>query len=71
VVDFHEIWYGANAIQGDMNAIILNPIASIILKLIRFKVVRRALLNCAIALFIFMVTISTKLFTAVDSVKLS
>jgi hypothetical protein len=35
----HEIWYGGNAIQGDLNEIILNPISSIILKL-RFKVVR-------------------------------
>jgi hypothetical protein len=39
LVDFHEIWYGGNAIQGDLKAIILNPVASIILKLSRFKVV--------------------------------
>jgi hypothetical protein len=25
LVDFHEIWYGGNAIQGDLNAIIFNP----------------------------------------------
>jgi hypothetical protein len=40
LVDFHEIWYGGNGIQGDVDAIILNPTASIILKLLRFKVVR-------------------------------
>jgi hypothetical protein len=39
LVDFHEIWYGGNAIQGDLDAIIFNPIASIILKLLNFKVV--------------------------------
>jgi hypothetical protein len=27
-VDFHEIWYGGNAIQGDLDAIIFNPMAS-------------------------------------------
>jgi hypothetical protein len=37
---FCEIWYGDNAIQGELVAIIYNPIASIILKLLRFKVVR-------------------------------
>jgi hypothetical protein len=40
LVNFHEIWYGSNAIQGDLDAIIFNPIASIILKLLRFKFVR-------------------------------
>jgi hypothetical protein len=40
LVDFHEIWYGGNAIQGDLDAIIVIPIASIILKLLGFKVVR-------------------------------
>jgi hypothetical protein len=29
----HEIWYGGNVIQGDFSAIIINPIASVILKL--------------------------------------
>jgi hypothetical protein len=38
LVDFREIWYRSNAIQDDLNAIIFNPIASIILKLLRFKV---------------------------------
>jgi hypothetical protein len=37
---YNEIWYGGNAIRGDLDAIILNPIASIVLKLLRFKVVR-------------------------------
>jgi hypothetical protein len=36
---FHEIWYRGDAIQGDLDAMIFNPIASIILKLLRFKVV--------------------------------
>jgi hypothetical protein len=40
VVYFHEIWYGANDTQGDFDAIIFNPIASIILKILRLKVVR-------------------------------
>jgi hypothetical protein len=40
LVEFHEIWYGGNVIQGDLDAIIFNPIASIILKLLRFKFVR-------------------------------
>jgi hypothetical protein len=39
VVDFHEIWYGDNAIQGGLNAVIFNPISSNILKWLRFKVV--------------------------------
>jgi hypothetical protein len=37
---FHGILYIVNAIQGDLDAIIFNPIASIILKLLRPKVVR-------------------------------
>jgi hypothetical protein len=40
LIVFHEIWYGVNAIQGDPDVIILNPIASIILILLRFKFVR-------------------------------
>jgi hypothetical protein len=40
LLELHEIWCGGNAIQGDLDVIILNPIASIILKLLRFKVVR-------------------------------
>jgi hypothetical protein len=40
LVEVHEIWYGGNAIQGDLDAIIFNPRASIILKLLRFKIVR-------------------------------
>jgi hypothetical protein len=31
LVDFHEIWYRGNAIQGDLDAIIFNPIASLFL----------------------------------------
>jgi hypothetical protein len=36
VVDFHEIWYGGNAIQGDLDSVIFNPISSTILKWLRF-----------------------------------
>jgi hypothetical protein len=47
-----------------------NHIASINLKLLKFKVVRRALLNCGFGLCP-MVTMATKLYIAVNSVKLS
>jgi hypothetical protein len=40
MIDFHEIWYRGNGIQGDLDAIISNPIASIVLKLLNFKVIR-------------------------------
>jgi hypothetical protein len=53
LVDYHEIWYGGNAIQEDLDALISNPIPSITLKLLRFKVVMKALLNCRFGLFIF------------------
>jgi hypothetical protein len=36
---FHEILYGAVASQGDLDAIIFNPISSTILKWLRFTVV--------------------------------
>jgi hypothetical protein len=39
LVDFHEIWYGGNAIQGDLDAVITNPISSTILKWLRFRFV--------------------------------
>jgi hypothetical protein len=39
LVDYHEIWYGGNAIRGDFDAVIFNPISSTILKQLRFKVV--------------------------------
>jgi hypothetical protein len=32
MVDFHEIWFGSDAIQRDLDAIIFNPIASNVLK---------------------------------------
>jgi hypothetical protein len=38
-VQFHDIWYGGNAIQVDPDAIFFNPIASTILKWLKFKVV--------------------------------
>jgi hypothetical protein len=69
-VNFHEILYGSNVIQGNLDAIIVNPIASIILKLLNFKVVRCALLNCEFRLYS-SVTMATKLFTAVNSIKLN
>jgi hypothetical protein len=37
LVDYHEIWYGGNVIQGDLNAIIFSPLASTLLKWLRFK----------------------------------
>jgi hypothetical protein len=37
LVDFHEIWYGGNAIQGDLYAIMFIPIVSTALKWFRFK----------------------------------
>jgi hypothetical protein len=36
---FHKIWYGCNAIQENLDAIIFNIVASIVLKLFRFKFV--------------------------------
>jgi hypothetical protein len=33
------MWYRGNTIQGDLDAIIFNPIASMALKLLRFKAV--------------------------------
>jgi hypothetical protein len=69
LVEFHEIWYGSNAIQGDFEAIIFNSISSIILKVLRFKVVRGALLNCGFGLFTFHGNHGK--FTAVNSVTLS
>jgi hypothetical protein len=42
LVEFHELWYGGNAIERDLEAIIFNPMASFhfILKLMSLKVVR-------------------------------
>jgi hypothetical protein len=37
LVDFHDIWWGGDAIQGHLDAIIFNPIASTTLKWLRFK----------------------------------
>jgi hypothetical protein len=39
LVHFHEIWYGCNDIQEDLNAVIFNSIASTILKWLQFKFV--------------------------------
>jgi hypothetical protein len=39
LVDFHEIWYGGNAIQENLDATIFNPISSTVLKWLRFKVI--------------------------------
>jgi hypothetical protein len=36
-VDFREIRDGCNAIQGDLDAVILNPMPSIVLKLLRLN----------------------------------
>jgi hypothetical protein len=40
LVDIHDIWEAGDAIQGDLDAIIFNPIASAILKLLRLNAVR-------------------------------
>jgi hypothetical protein len=37
-VDLDEIWCGGNAIQGDLDAAIFNPIASIIFKVTEFQI---------------------------------
>jgi hypothetical protein len=69
LVDFHEIWYGDDAIQGDLNAIILNSIASTILKWLRFEFVRKALLNSGLELFS-TVTTGTKASNLPNAVEL-
>jgi hypothetical protein len=58
LVDFYEILYVDDAIEGDLDAIIFNPIASTILKWLRFTVVSwihylpySALLNNRLGLF--------------------
>jgi hypothetical protein len=38
LVDFHEIWWGGDVIQGNLGVIIFNPVASTTLKWLRFKV---------------------------------
>jgi hypothetical protein len=53
LVGFREIWNEGNVIQGDLDAIIFNPIASILLKLLNFTAVRGDLLTCAFVLFMF------------------
>jgi hypothetical protein len=40
LVDFHVIWWAGDAIEGDIDAIIFNPIASRILKWLRFELLR-------------------------------
>jgi hypothetical protein len=40
LVDFHVVWYGGNAIREDLDTIIFNPIASMILRLLRFRIVK-------------------------------
>jgi hypothetical protein len=52
MADFHDIWCEGSAIQGDLDAIFFSATASIILKLLMFKVIRWALLNCGFGLFI-------------------
>jgi hypothetical protein len=53
LVDMNEIWYGGNAIQGGLDAMYFNTIASIILKLLTFKFVRWILLKFGFVLFMF------------------
>jgi hypothetical protein len=40
LVDFYEIWYACEAIQGDFDEIICNPIVSTIFEWLRFRFVR-------------------------------
>jgi hypothetical protein len=37
MVDFHEIWYGGNSIEGDLDSTSFNLISSTILKWLRFS----------------------------------
>jgi hypothetical protein len=37
LVDFHEIWFGGDAIQRNFDAVTFNPIASTISKWLSFK----------------------------------
>jgi hypothetical protein len=37
VIDFHDIWYRGNAIEGDLDAVSFNLTSSTILKRLRFK----------------------------------
>jgi hypothetical protein len=37
LVDFHDIWWGGDAIQGNLDAVTFNPIGSTISKWLRFK----------------------------------
>jgi hypothetical protein len=39
LVNIHDIWYGGNAIQVNLSAVIFNPISSTILRRLRFRVV--------------------------------
>jgi hypothetical protein len=71
LVEFCEIWCGGNAIQGDHSAIIFNPIASIILKLLQLKLLGEPCSTVGLECLRSTVTMATKLFTAVNSVKLS
>jgi hypothetical protein len=71
LVDFHEIWYGVNVIQGDLEAIFWSH------SLNHFKITEVQYYEVSVAKIVglnflgSMVTIATKLFTAVNSVKLS
>jgi hypothetical protein len=53
MVEFYEIWYGGDAVKRDPNAIIFNPMSSIILQLLRFTFVGLALVNCGFGFFTF------------------
>jgi hypothetical protein len=67
----HEIWYRGNVTQGDLNAIISNPIASIISKLLKFELLGERYQTVGLDSLCTLVTMASKLFTAVHSVKLS
>jgi hypothetical protein len=38
LVDFHEIWYGQDDIEGDHDAIMFNTTASTVLKWLRLRI---------------------------------
>jgi hypothetical protein len=53
LVDFHEILYSGEAIQGDLDAIYFNPITWITLNLLWPKVVTWTLIKIGVGLFMY------------------
>jgi hypothetical protein len=63
LLDFHEICYGCNAIQGDLDAIFFNAIASIVLQLLTFTVLGETYSAVGLHCLCSVVTMAAKLFT--------